>query len=456
MSDSNLKRDREIEVAWTMSDPPLQAEAWYDWKDFHTEGDDPVEIGLGWPSGTLSYLRHAFRLNLPRNRGWSDPNSNPALQKAASLYKRGVACSSEANKKHSGAYTISIKGLHDLDAMSNAGHLLLIDARVAKVWLKVRTERCLVLDLDENRKTLKSVIQISNWLRSQAGDLNIVGGGLLADVGAFAAALNARSFHLIPTTLLAMVDACVGGKTGVNFEPFGKNQLGLFAFPKSVRVCTSWLASLDERQIHAGLAEAFKHALLKGDRTLAAQTCSLEHDAIPTNLAPWIRVKAEIIAEDPTEEGRRATLNLGHTLAHALERISHFASPTDPLLHGEAVAVGLLFCVHLSQYLGHLPSHVSLQIQDLLQTSVFRPKASEVYRRLGELSQRDLFSEILKGVGFDKKNRSENTLETQWVLLEDWGMPVVKDGRYTVGVKEDVLRECLTSFFRDVFPLQFR
>ncbi len=174
-----------------------------------------------------------------------------------------------------------------------------------------------------------------------------LGGGVLGDTVGFAAAsfLRGVPFVQIPTTLLAMVDASVGGKTGVDL-PQGKNLVGAFKQPEMVVVDPQVLATLPAPEFRAGLAEVVKHGIIKDVALFEA----LEQGEVdqPWMLERAIRVKIEVVQEDPFEQGRRAVLNLGHTFAHAFERLARFE-----MRHGEAVAIGLVCAARLAVHLGY-------------------------------------------------------------------------------------------------------
>ncbi len=181
-----------------------------------------------------------------------------------------------------------------------------------------------------------------------------LGGGVVGDLAGFAAATYARGvpFVQVPTTLLAMVDAAVGGKTGLDL-PAGKNLVGAFHWPRVVLCDPVVLATLPESNIREGLAEAVKHGAIADAeyaRTLAREAPALiakDPAALARAVARSVEIKAEVVAEDPLESGRRATLNFGHTVAHALERLSGYALP-----HGEAVAIGMAAEARLGEALG--------------------------------------------------------------------------------------------------------
>ncbi len=182
-----------------------------------------------------------------------------------------------------------------------------------------------------------------------------VGGGMICDLGGFAASCYQRGirFGHIPTSLLAMADAAIGGKTGVNFEGF-KNYIGRFEVPAFIWVDPVFLETLPHQELLDGLAEVIKHAIV-GSRSLR-DTLSLHADT--TSIDWWkiielnTPVKQEITAADPMEKGIRKTLNFGHTIGHALE--SHFLHTSRPMSHGQAVTYGMMAEAKLSLLTGHM------------------------------------------------------------------------------------------------------
>jgi 3-dehydroquinate synthase len=175
-----------------------------------------------------------------------------------------------------------------------------------------------------------------------------LGGGVIGDMGGFCAATYKRgiSFINVPTTLLAQVDASIGGKLGVDFQGF-KNHIGVFQEPERVFICPEFLNTLPTKELRSGFAEVIKHALIKDAR---------HWDKLVENrwnLQPWhhhiqhsVYIKNQIVEEDPSENGIRKLLNFGHTVGHAVER--HYLHEPDPLLHGEAIAIGMICEAHLS------------------------------------------------------------------------------------------------------------
>jgi 3-dehydroquinate synthase len=231
-----------------------------------------------------------------------------------------------------------------------------------------------------------------------------LGGGATSDLAGYVAAsyLRGVAFYVCPTSLLAMVDASVGGKTGVNL-PEGKNLVGAFHQPKAVWMDSDTLLSLPEATFREGAAELFKHGLL-GNLELceavlngfSAQTADLE-----TILAAGVQVKINIVQRDPFERLERAYLNFGHTLAHALEAYTHHALP-----HGQAVGYGMHYAALLGKHLGYA---------DLTQhTGAFL-----AYQRPNPLPK--LKWAVLRG--FMAKDKKADQEGVRFVLLEGLGQP---------------------------------
>ncbi|HEX7061942.1 MAG TPA: 3-dehydroquinate synthase [Woeseiaceae bacterium] len=240
--------------------------------------------------------------------------------------------------------------------------LVVSDATVAPLWLerlapslrgaRVETQ---VLPAGERHKSLAAAAAVIDALAGMhAGrDATVValGGGVVGDIAGFAAACYMRGIaHLqVPTTLLAQVDSSVGGKTGVN-HPAGKNLIGAFHQPRAVLIDTDVLGTLAERELVAGLAEVIKHAVIADaaffgwleehvDDLLARDPAALAHA-----IRRCCEIKAEVVAADEREAGRRALLNYGHTFAHAIENVQGYGA----WLHGEAVAAGMVLAAELS------------------------------------------------------------------------------------------------------------
>lgn len=216
----------------------------------------------------------------------------------------------------------------------------------------------------ENAKSLLGIHELMNRLFERMIDrgtlLVVLGGGVIGDLGGFAASIALRGidFVQVPTTLLAQVDSSVGGKTGIN-SLFGKNTIGTFYQPRLVVADVETLSSLPAREIRAGYAETVKYGLLfdptffgwceKNGATLIGGDKAARIEAVKKSCSH----KAQVVADDERESGRRALLNLGHTFAHPLESATNYS---DRLLHGEAVAIGTLMAFDLSARMGLCPA----------------------------------------------------------------------------------------------------
>lgn len=239
----------------------------------------------------------------------------------------------------------------------------------------VRIADCILPDGErfKNLETLNTVFDeaLRNRL-DRAGTIVALGGGVIGDMAGFAAAVYQRGidFVQVPTTLLAQVDSSVGGKTGVN-HPLGKNMIGAFHQPRCVLADTATLDTLDDRQLRAGLAEVIKYGLIADPAFFEWLEDSI--DALlarePAALARAIerscRVKAEIVAADEFERGRRALLNLGHTFGHAIETATGY----DSWLHGEAIAAGMCMAARLSERLGSIDADARARVEAIFRTA---------------------------------------------------------------------------------------
>jgi len=284
----------------------------------------------------------------------------------------------------------------------------------------------------EEEKTLGSVARVWDWLIDQGAQrrdaLVAFGGGVVCDMVGFAAACYLRGIGLVnvPTTLLAQVDASVGGKTGVN-HPRGKNLIGAFYQPLCVVADTALLATLNRRAFANGMAEIAKMAMI-----LDAQLFEvLEHRATGLGpeqaelLAPLvarsIELKADIVERDEREAGDRMLLNYGHTVGHALEAGAGYGT----LLHGEAVAVGMQAAAYIANHLGMLRSEDAARQTELL-------------RALGlPLGWSASVDDVLQRIGLDKKRAGSRQ---RWVLAEHVG-----SGRIRDDVPAEIVYEAVSS-----------
>ncbi|MAN59475.1 MAG: 3-dehydroquinate synthase [Flavobacteriaceae bacterium] len=268
----------------------------------------------------------------------------------------------------------------------------------------------------EAHKTIHTCIDLWNELSEKNGDrkslLINLGGGVVTDLGAFVACTFKRGISIIniPTSLLAMVDASIGGKNGIDLGPI-KNQIGIIKNPETVIIDTRFLSSLPEEEVRSGLAEMLKHGLIANEdywKRCQAFEFSSEEDA---EKLIWesIAIKNDIVAQDPTEKGLRKALNYGHTLGHAIESYFLDIPEKQTLLHGEAVAVGMVLATYISRELFGFPENQLNNITEALLGT---------YGRVS-FSQEDI-GRIIDLLKFDKKNLNGKVL---FVLLADFGKP---------------------------------
>jgi 3-dehydroquinate synthase len=287
----------------------------------------------------------------------------------------------------------------------------------------------------ERSKTRESWTALTDALleRGYARDCGIValGGGVAGDLAGFVAATFMRGvpYIQVPTTLLAMLDASVGGKTAVD-TPKGKNLVGAFHPPVAVVADPLTLRTLPEREFRGGLAEAVKHGVI-ADRSYfdwieqsADALLGRDEAALERLVSRSVEIKAEVVGQDERESGRRAILNAGHTVAHALERALDFGIP-----HGEAVALGLVAESALAEDLGVAQAGLQHRVQRLLE-------------RLGlpsRLSQPVALTQVIAAMSGDKKNR-ENRI--RFALPSGLGS-MASDGGWTRNVDEPAIRSAL-------------
>jgi 3-dehydroquinate synthase len=224
----------------------------------------------------------------------------------------------------------------------------------------------------DSYKNIEQVTVIWNFLSTNGASRNSLlinlGGGMITDMGGFAGATFKRGIKTvnIPTTLMASVDAAVGGKTGVNFNGL-KNEIGSFYPPERVFIDCHFLNTLDKDNLLSGYAEMIKHALISNEKIyqeilnfdLNEELPAVNHQ-LSTLIKDSVAIKERIVEEDPKEKGIRKALNLGHTIGHAMESLS-FRKNT-PLLHGHAIAIGLICELYLSYKLCRFPSEKLIRI----------------------------------------------------------------------------------------------
>ncbi len=427
-------------VNWNMTNP-IEPQDQYEWHELDFE-EQILDNENNWPSGTVAAISTALALNLNRKCKWKY-KSSMALAKASSIYKRGVSSRDNTSEFHKGAYTVDFEeDESEIINIINSYDSLILDYNFYKNWkhlLESYKKPLAVFELTEATKNLESFTKISKFIRStKSKSVGVFGGGILCDTGAFAAKENNVEFDLIPTTTLSMIDACIGGKCGVNFFPYGKNLIGLFAFPRKVIIYKKFLNSLRSREFKAGIYEGIKHCILSGDKELFKELIkSIETGQIDDeSLRKVIKVKSDVIEKDANESSLRATLNLGHTLAHAIE--AHAYDRHIDIMHGEAVLFGLLFAIKLSQL------HLNLDSFDLESKLIQLTQAPElvsINKFISQIEIEDVYPAILN----DKKNE-KNTETSQWILMQDWAHVNKEGDSYLSSVRKNSIEKCLGLF----------
>ncbi|HMB62954.1 MAG TPA: 3-dehydroquinate synthase [Eudoraea sp.] len=268
-------------------------------------------------------------------------------------------------------------------------------------------------ELHKNISTCTRVWERMSELNADRKSLLInLGGGVVTDLGGFVASAFKRgiAFINVPTSLLSMVDASIGGKTGVDLGKL-KNQVGVINQPRMVLVITEFLKTLDRRQLNSGFAEMLKHGLIRDEDYWNALKKRTDFDGMDRLIYDSVIIKNQVVLKDPTEEHLRKILNFGHTLGHAIE--SHFLeSDARPvLLHGEAIASGMILEAYLSHKIAGLDKQALADI-----TNTFLERYQKV-----EFSPEDI-THILSLLKYDKKNTHGNV---NFVLLNAIGDPKI-------------------------------
>lgn len=270
------------------------------------------------------------------------------------------------------------------------------------------------IESGEINKTIDTCVGVWNTLSELDADRKSlmvnIGGGVITDLGGFVACTFKRGIAYInvPTTLLSMVDASVGGKTGVDLGHL-KNQIGVISSPGLVLIDTSFLDTLPKAQMRSGLAEMLKHGLITGENywNKFQDLSKLSLDDLDELIHESVIIKRNVVDEDPFEDGIRKTLNFGHTLGHAIESY-YLSNPNKKtLLHGEAIVIGMILASYISTELVGFPKATTLSIKNLL--------LSYYDKVLIEPSDYPAIIELLK---YDKKNNHGNI---NFVLLEAIG-----------------------------------
>tara|TARA_Y100000590_G_scaffold452771_1_gene596518 strand:- start:16911 stop:18017 length:1107 start_codon:yes stop_codon:yes gene_type:complete len=293
------------------------------------------------------------------------------------------------------------------------------------------TTNVLTVDFSEANKNLDTVNYIYKWLSKLLAERNNLiisfGGGVTGDLVGFVAStwLRGIPYIQIPTTLASMVDASIGGKVGVNLSE-GKNLIGSFYHPKLVFQDLSFLSSLPDREYNSGWAEIIKHGLIKDKKLLGEiEIFSNKSNHLIEIIKKSVEVKNSVISEDEFEKANRIILNYGHTIGHALEKITEYKK----YLHGEAVSIGMMIAAKISQELGMLDSKIiDRQKKILLKFNL------PIYHDI------DNPQEIIKATKIDKKT-SEG--KVKWILLKDIGKVVIKSD-----IDDSLITKAILDFYK--------
>ncbi|MEJ7622877.1 MAG: 3-dehydroquinate synthase [Pyrinomonadaceae bacterium] len=381
----------------------------------------------------------SLTINLGRERTQYEIIVGADLNDCGKLSRRWLGESARRVVIVSNKRVYTLYGLHVAASLATAGFTV---------------SSCLIGD-GERYKSLRTAETVLTALASagtgRTDAVIALGGGVVGDVAGFAAAVHLRGirFIQIPTTLLAMIDSSVGGKTGVNTRA-GKNLAGAFHQPSGVLIDPSVLATLDKREVSAGMYEAVKHAAISGKKLfrqtaefltadssipLSENLTSLDFESQISNLIlENIRFKAHIVAGDERETTSRSDpksrkiLNFGHTLAHALEKVTDYKL----LKHGEAVGYGILFAAELSK---------SLALCDKKDVELL----NDVLHRVGPLPRLTNIDpgEVLEAFKLDKKQLSGSL---QMVLLTGLGQPTIIGGD---AIPPSAIKSTLTRLLRN-------
>jgi len=285
----------------------------------------------------------------------------------------------------------------------------------------------------EKSKLLKTITKIWEKLSEIGADrkslvINL-GGGITTDMGGFAASCYMRGINFIniATSLEAMVDASIGGKTGINLGSL-KNHLGTFAHPKCVIMDIQTLTTLSKRDLIAAFAEIIKHGLIADakyfDLVKMQNPLNLDTELLNKIILGSLKIKANVVEKDEKEAGVRQILNFGHTAGHAIETLSF--KTKKPLLHGEAVALGMIIAAKLSELVGNI-DHETFQVIENVINFAGLPTKLQNYQT----------KEIIKLLSSDKKSIAG---KAKWVLLKSIG-----EADWNVEVGDDLVRQAIAS-----------
>lgn len=301
-------------------------------------------------------------------------------------------------------------------------------------WLGCEQAEEIVVGAGESHKTLQTAQEVWETLLESNADRNAIlvnlGGGAITDLGGFVASCYQRGIRFVnvPTSLLAMVDAAIGGKNGVNLDGC-KNQIGTFAEPLEVMINPICLSSLPERELLSGLAEMVKYGFIADDAMLKVDESNYEQYILRAG-----EIKKDIVEDDPTDLDQRKVLNFGHTIGHAIESFS--MTTETPLTHGESVALGMWCALWLSIHQCGLHEEVLID---------YEPKMKSLLAEAEVDLHPDHVDAVLSYLDHDKKNKAGHA---SFVLLRAVEKPLIDQH-----VPEALVRESLLELIKCVNDL---
>lgn len=301
-------------------------------------------------------------------------------------------------------------------------------------WLGCEQAEEIVVGAGEGHKTLQTAQEVWEALMENNADRNAIlvnlGGGTITDLGGFVASCYQRGIRFVnvPTTLLAMVDAAIGGKNGVNLGGC-KNQIGTFNEPLEVMINPICLSSLPERELLSGIAEMVKYGFIADDALLKVNETNYEQYILRAG-----NIKRDIVEDDPTDLDQRKVLNFGHTIGHAIESFS--MTTESPLTHGESVALGIWCALWLSIQQCGLHEEVLIDYEPKMKSLLAE---AELEINISEVDA------ILSYLDHDKKNKDGHA---SFVLLKAVEKPIIDQQ-----VPDDLVRESLLELIKVVEEL---
>ncbi len=326
----------------------------------------------------------------------------------------------------------------------NKGNVLLIDEKIYELYradITVSAEQTLAIPATENFKTLEGVSQVFDFLYrrgfTKGERLVVVGGGIVQDIGAFAAASYKRGIQWVycPTTLLSMCDSCIGAKSGVNFKE-AKNQIGLFSAPSQVIINPNFLKTLSDIELKSGLGEILKLCITGGEPYLEIYQQHVMHGKVKefasykALILTALGIKRAIIEVDEFDMSYRKSLNYGHTLGHAIEVMSDYAIP-----HGVAVTVGMMLSNEISQQREFLAEATKIKLNQLCR-ELLDDKVLAIMSNMNV----DALLGLLKN---DKKTEGEHI---SYVVMKQPG-----ETRLTKLKLDDALQQYIGKILRQTF-----